>query len=151
MVNGYDLGYVGEIKAVNPKLILTLIQTDFIPVIAPIGIDKKGNSYNINGDYAAVAVAGALKAEKLVFLTDVEGVLMDVYDSSSVISRLSVKDVDSYIEKGIISGGMIPKVQCCVEGVKMGVRTVHILDGRIEHSLLLEIFTHKGVGTMIMK
>ncbi|HOQ16189.1 MAG TPA: acetylglutamate kinase [Defluviitaleaceae bacterium] len=151
LVDGYDLGYVGHVVAVNPRLLLTLIQTDFIPVIAPIGIDKKGNSYNINADYAAVAVAGALKAEKLVFLTDVEGVLMDVDDSSSVISQLSIKDVDRYIEKGIISGGMIPKVQCCVEGVKMGVKTVHILDGRIEHCLLLEIFTHKGVGTMIMQ
>lgn len=149
LVDGADVGYVGEIVKVNPNLIITLIQTDFVPVIAPVGIDKEGNSYNINADYAAVAVAGALEAEKLVFLTDVEGVLMDVSDSSSVISRLSVKNVDVYIDKGIISGGMIPKVKCCVEGVKKGVKTVHILDGRIEHCLLLEIFTHEGVGTMI--
>ena len=111
----------------NTKLITTLIEQDFIPVIAPIGIDKEGNSYNINADYAAVAVAGALKAQKLVFLTDVEGVLKDVSDSSSIISRLSIKDVDQYIKNGIISGGMIPKVECCVEGVKKGVKTVHIL------------------------
>ncbi|MDK2789066.1 MAG: acetylglutamate kinase, partial [Epulopiscium sp.] len=142
-------GFVGEVVNVNTELISTLIQKDFIPVIAPIGIDKEGNSYNINADYAAVAVAGALKAQKLVFLTDVEGVLKDVSDSSSIISRLSIKDVDEYIKNGIISGGMIPKVECCVEGVKKGVKTVHILDGRVEHCLLLEIFTQKGVGTMI--
>ncbi|HHW66634.1 acetylglutamate kinase [Defluviitalea raffinosedens] len=149
LVNGMDVGFVGEVVNVNTELISTLIQKDFIPVIAPIGIDKEGNSYNINADYAAVAVAGALKAQKLVFLTDVEGVLKDVSDSSSIISRLSIKDVDEYIKNGIISGGMIPKVECCVEGVKKGVKTVHILDGRVEHCLLLEIFTQKGVGTMI--
>lgn len=149
LVNGMDVGFVGEVVDVNTKLITTLIEQDFIPVIAPIGIDKEGNSYNINADYAAVAVAGALKAQKLVFLTDVEGVLKDVSDSSSIISRLSIKDVDQYIKNGIISGGMIPKVECCVEGVKKGVKTVHILDGRVEHCLLLEIFTQKGVGTMI--
>jgi len=151
LVNGMDVGFVGEVVNVNTKLITTLIEQDFIPVIAPIGIDKEGNSYNINADYAAVAVAGALNAQKLVFLTDVEGVLKDVSDSSSIISRLSIKDVDQYIKNGIISGGMIPKVECCVQGVKKGVKTVHILDGRVEHCLLLEIFTQKGVGTMIEK
>lgn len=151
LVNGMDVGFVGEVVNVNTKLITTLIEQDFIPVIAPIGIDKEGNSYNINADYAAVAVAGALNAQKLVFLTDVEGVLKDVSDSSSIISRLSIKDVDQYIKNGIISGGMIPKVDCCVQGVKKGVKTVHILDGRVEHCLLLEIFTQKGVGTMIEK
>ncbi|WP_058485522.1 acetylglutamate kinase [Defluviitalea phaphyphila] len=151
MVNGIDVGFVGEVVNVNTKLIKTLIATDFIPVVAPIGIDKNGNSYNINADYAAVAVAGALKAQKLVFLTDVEGVLKDVSDSSSIISRLSINEVDKYIKNGIISGGMLPKVECCVQGVKEGVETVHILDGRVEHCLLLEIFTQKGVGTMIEK
>ncbi|NLK21483.1 MAG: acetylglutamate kinase [Epulopiscium sp.] len=149
LVDDKDVGFVGEIINVNTKLITTLIQTDFIPVIAPIGIDKEGNSYNINADYAAVAVAGALKAQKLVFLTDVEGVLKDVSDSSSIISSLLVRDVDEYIKDGIISGGMIPKVECCVEGVKKGVKTVHILDGRVQHCLLLEVFTQRGVGTMI--
>lgn len=149
LVEGIDVGFVGEVVNVNTALITTLIEKDFIPVIAPIGIDKDGNSYNINADYAAVAVAGALCAQKLVFLTDVEGVLKDISDSSSIISRLSIKDVDEYIQNGIISGGMIPKVECCVSGVKKGVKTVHILDGRVEHCLLLEIFTQKGVGTMI--
>lgn len=148
-VHGEDVGFVGEITEVNTNLMDTLIQNDLIPVIAPIGTDQEGNTYNINADYAASAIAGALQAEKLVFLTDVEGVLTDVNDSSSVLSALSVQDVEDYKNKGIISGGMIPKVDCCVEGIKKGVKTVHILDGRVEHCLLLEIFTNKGVGTMI--
>ncbi len=148
-VDGLDIGYVGEVTEVDTKLLDTLIQNDFIPIIAPVGTDGAEGTYNINADYAALAIAGALKAEKLVFLTDVEGVLEDVNDSSSIISRLSVLKVPEYIESGIIAGGMIPKVQCCVEGVQQGVKTVHIIDGRVEHCLLLEIFTEKGIGTMI--
>lgn len=149
LADGMDIGYVGNVTKVDTKLVDALMDNDFIPVISPIGVDGEGKSYNINADYAAVAIAGALKAQKLVFLTDVEGVLKDVNDRSSIISRLSVKDVPGYIESGVIAGGMIPKVQCCVAGVERGVQTVHILDGRVEHCLLLEIFTQDGIGTMI--
>lgn len=149
--NGNDVGFVGEVENVNLKLLNSLIDNDFIPVIAPIGADNEGNSYNINADYAAVAIAGALRAQKLVFLTDVEGVLKDVNDSTSLISKLYLEEISELVRKGIISGGMLPKVECCAEGVVRGVKTVHILDGRIEHSLLLEIFTEQGIGTMIEK
>jgi len=148
VVEGKDIGYVGEVSHVDTSLIHSLIDHDFIPVIAPVGTDNSGNTYNINADYAASAIAGALNAEKLIFLTDVEGVLKDINDSRSLISRINVNEVDTYIEEGIISGGMIPKVMCCVEGINKGVKNVHILDGRVEHSLLLEIFTKSGVGTM---
>lgn len=146
-----DLGYTGEIKTINTHLIKTLIENDFIPVIAPVGKDNKGNTYNINADYAASAIAGALEAEKLVFLTDVEGVLKDVKDASSIVSYMTVSESQKLIKDGVISGGMIPKVECCIDGVKKGVQTVHILDGRVEHSLLLEIFTDQGIGTMIQR
>ena len=147
-VEGFDVGYVGEITTVNTGLIQTLIENDYIPVIAPIGTDDKGDTYNINADYAASSIAGALKAEKLVFLTDVEGILRDINDSSSLISKIEVMEVPEYIEQGVISGGMIPKAQCCASGIHKGVKSVHILDGRVEHSLLLEIFTTSGIGTM---
>jgi len=151
LVDGEDIGFVGEITKVNTKLIDSLLENDFIPVIAPIGTDEAGNTYNINADYAASAIAGALEAEKLIFLTDVEGVLRDIDDKSSLISRIAMDEVDTLIQEGVISGGMIPKVECCVEGLKHGVRSVHILDGRVLHSMLLEIFTKKGVGTMFCK
>lgn len=144
-----DYGYVGDIVSVDPSLIKSLIDNDFIPVIAPIGKDEQGQSYNINADYMAVAIAGSLQAEKLVFLTDVPGVLKDVNDSDSIISFMNATDVSGLIEDGTISGGMIPKVECCMEAVKQGVNNVHILDGRIEHCLILELFTTKGIGTMI--
>lgn len=146
--NGDDIGFVGEVTEVNTGLIDSLLANDFIPIIAPIGTDEAGQTYNINADYAASAIAGALDAEKLIFLTDVEGVLKDVKDPSSLISKITVEEVDMYIQQGIISGGMIPKVDCCVQGIHLGVNNVHILDGRVEHSLLLEIFTKSGVGTM---
>ena len=149
--NGVDYGFVGDIKKVDPGLLCSLIENDFIPVVSPIGKDKDGNTYNINADYAAVAVAGALKAQKLVFLTDVSGVLRDVDDPSSIMSFLKSEKVPSLIDDGTISGGMIPKVECCMAAVKKGVKNVHILDGRIEHSLILEIFTPEGIGTMIEK
>lgn len=150
-VIGTDIGYVGEVTNVNTKLILSLLENDFVPVIAPIGTDENGVTYNINADYAASAIAGALSAEKLIFLTDVEGVLADIDDKTSLISSISLEEIENYVQKGIISGGMIPKVECCAIGIEHGVKNVHILDGRVEHSLLLEIFTKSGVGTMFGK
>ncbi len=149
--DGIDYGCVGDVKEVDTSLIESLINNDFIPVIAPIGKDETGTTYNINADYAAVAIAGALKAEKLVFLTDVEGVMRDVHDPDSIMSFIRADKVQALIDDGTISGGMIPKVQCCMAGVEAGVENVHILDGRVEHCLLLEIFTQKGIGTMISK
>lgn len=146
---GLDLGLVGDVIGVKTDLITTLIDNDFVPVISSIGVDEFGNSYNVNADYAAVAVAGALNAQKLVFITDVAGIMEDVNDPDSVISSIKVKDVQQKIDSGIISGGMIPKVECCIAGVEAGVKNVHILDGRIAHCLILEIFTNKGIGTLI--
>lgn len=146
---GVDLGFVGEITKINTKLINTLIEGDFIPVIAPIGTDHEGNTYNINADYVAVGIAGALKAQKLVFLTDVEGVLKDKDSPDSLISYLSKEEAQAYLKDGTIAGGMIPKVACCLEAMEQGVEMVHILDGRVEHSLILEIYTHTGIGTML--
>lgn len=149
--DGIDYGSVGEVDAVDPKLISTLIESGFIPVIAPIGKDAEGNTYNINADYVAVAIAGALHAEKLVFLTDVEGVMRDIHDPDSRMSYIESETISELIADGTISGGMIPKVECCMAGIQQGVPNVHILDGRVEHSLLLEIFTQEGIGTMIVK
>ena len=149
--DGVDLGFVGEIEKVNTRLIKSLIDNDFIPIIAPIGSDEEGNTYNINADYAAVAIAGALNAQKLVFLTDVEGVLKDKDDPKSLISFLSDSEAKKYIESGIIAGGMIPKVECCMEAIEEGVSMVHILDGRKKHALILEIYTPNGIGTMMYK
>ena len=144
-----DYGCVGVVDHVDPTMLNSLIKSDIIPVIAPIGKDKEGNTYNINADYMAVAIAGALNAHKLVYLTDVPGVMKDVNDPSSLMSFIKAKDVPSLIEDGTISGGMIPKVECCLEAVKEGVNNVHILDGRIKHCLILELFTVNGIGTMI--
>lgn len=151
MPNGMDIGLVGEVTEVKTDLINTLIDNDFVPVISSIGVDENGTSYNVNADYAAVAVAGALKAEKLVFVTDVAGIMRDVNDPDSVISVIKTDEVNQLIEDGTISGGMLPKVQCCMAGVEAGVNNVHILDGRIAHCLILEIFTNKGIGTLIEK
>ncbi len=148
--NGDDIGYVGEVVDVNTGLIHTLLDNDFVPVISPIGVGLEDNkSYNINADYAAVSIAGALNAEKLVFITDVPGILKDVDDPESICSFISVDEVKEMIEDGTINGGMIPKVACCIAGVEAGVSHVHIIDGRIEHCLLLEIFTNRGIGTLI--
>lgn len=149
MPGGEDIGFVGEVCEVNTAIINTLLKENFIPVIAPIGTDEKGQSYNINADYAAVAIAGALKAEKLVFLTDVSGLLSDVNDAGSVITRIKESRIRELLADGTISGGMIPKMECCIAGVDAGVSHVHILDGRVEHALILEIFTKEGIGTMI--
>lgn len=148
---GIDLGYVGDIVKVNTRLLKSLIDNDFIPIIAPIGSDGQGNTFNINADYAAVAIAAAMNAEKLVFLTDVEGVLKDKNDPQSLISFLSDVQARHYIEEGIIAGGMIPKVECCMKAIKQGVSMVHILDGRQQHALVLEIYTPDGIGTMLYK
>lgn len=151
MPNGMDIGLVGDVTEVKTELINTLIDHDFVPVISSIGVDEAGNSYNVNADYAAVAVAGALKAEKLVFVTDVAGIMRNINDPDSVISTIKVDAVNALIADGTISGGMLPKVQCCMAGVEAGVNNVHILDGRIAHCLILEIFTNKGIGTLIEK
>lgn len=149
--SGLDLGFVGEIVSVDTKLIDSLIASDFLPVLAPVGRDDEGNTYNINADYAAVAIAGALNAQKLVFVTDVAGVMADVDDYKSLITQMTVAEAQENIDNGIISGGMIPKVECCIAAVESGVKTVHIIDGRVEHSMLLEIFTQEGIGTMFKK
>lgn len=151
VVEGADIGFVGDISKVDPKLIKSLVENDFIPVIAPVGTDNQGLTYNINADYAASAIAGALNAEKLIFLTDVQGVMKDINDETSLVSKLTIEQVEQLKAEGIIAGGMIPKVDCCVEGLNAGVKNVHILDGRVEHSMLLEIFTKSGVGTMFGK
>ncbi len=151
MTGEADLGYVGEVVKVNTELMKGLMDNDFVPVVAPVGTDNYGNTYNINADYAASAIAGALHAQKLVFLTDVEGILKDKNDPSSIIRRISLAQAERYIKDGTIAGGMIPKAKCCMDGIHQGVESVHILDGRLPHSLLLEIFTDDGVGTMMTK
>lgn len=150
MPNGKDIGFVGDIKKVNTEILDTLLENDFIPIIAPIGMDENGDTYNINADDAACAVAGAIRAEKLAFLTDVEGVYMNPSDSSSLIPFLNLIEANELIESGVISGGMLPKVTNCINAVNKGVSRVHILDGRREHCLLLEFFTKKGIGTAIV-
>lgn len=150
LVNGQDIGFVGNIKHVNTDLIDTLLDNDFVPVIAPIGIDDEYQNYNINADDAACAIATAMKAEKLVFLTDIEGVYADPNDKSSLISVLTLKKADELLASGFIGGGMLPKLKNCVDAVRNGVSRVHILDGRIPHCLLLEFFTNKGIGTAIV-
>lgn len=145
-----DLGFVGEVTGVNPEIIETLVTKSYIPVIAPVGAGEDGESYNINADYAAGAIAGALRADKLVLLTDVEGIYADYEDKDSLISTVRTSEVDGLISSGVISGGMIPKVECCVHAISSGVRQVHIIDGRVPHSILLEIFTDEGIGTMVL-
>jgi len=148
--NGQDIGFVGDVKEVNSELIDSLLDNDFIPVIAPIGLGEDYESYNINADDAACAVARAIQAEKLAFLTDVEGVCQNPEDKSTLISVLTLAKADEMIESGQISGGMLPKIRNCIDAVNNGVNRVHILDGRKEHCLLLEFFTQKGIGTAII-
>jgi acetylglutamate kinase len=145
------LGFVGEVEAVNPAVVDTLIEHGYIPVIAPIGLSASGGSYNINADLVASAVAIAVQAAKLVLLTDVPGLLRDVEDPNSLISVLQVNEVEAYRQSGVIRGGMIPKIDCCVRAVQNGVGRTHIVDGREPHSILLEIFTNQGVGTMVQR
>ncbi|MBR6451489.1 MAG: acetylglutamate kinase [Lachnospiraceae bacterium] len=146
--DGADIGYVGSIREVNTKIIEDLLDKDFLPIIAPIGLDDNFDTYNINADDAACAIAKAMHADKLAFLTDIEGVFVDPEDKSTFVSRLTVSEADKMIEDGHIGGGMLPKLNNCTDAIKNGVNRVHILDGRKPHSLLLEVFTNKGIGTM---
>lgn len=149
--NGQDIGFVGNVTRVKPDIIKTMIENDYIPVIAPIGMDVSGNSYNINADDAACAIAAALSAEKLAFLTDIEGVYKDPKDPKTLLSVLTLSDAKALIDDGYIGGGMLPKLRNCIESVKNGVSRVHIIDGRSPHCLLLEFFTNKGIGTAIVE
>lgn len=146
-----DLGCVGEITRINPEIVQMVLSQGYIPVVAPIGVGKDGESYNINADYVASELAAALGANKLVLLTDVEGILADQHDSGSILSVVKLSEVPELIEQGVIAGGMIPKVECCVQALQKGVGRTHIIDGRILHSILLEVFTDEGVGTMVVK
>ena len=145
---GQDIGYVGEITKVDPKILFDMMDHDYLPIVAPIGLDDQFETYNINADEAACAIAKAVGADKLVYLTDVEGLYRDFEDKSSFISRISVTEAEELIPDGMIGGGMLPKLSNCTDAVRGGVKRVHILDGRVPHSILLEIFTNKGNGTM---
>ncbi len=148
--DGQDIGFVGDIREVNPKVLYDLLEKDFLPIVAPIGLDDSFHTYNINADDAACAIAKAVHAEKLAFLTDIEGLYRDINDKSSFISRLTADQADALIADGCIGGGMLPKLSNCTSAIRNGVNQVHILDGRILHCLLLEIFTNEGVGTSIV-
>ncbi|WP_346708764.1 acetylglutamate kinase [Massilistercora timonensis] len=148
--DGADIGFVGDIKKVNAEVLYDLIEKDFLPVICPVGLDDDYNTYNINADDAACAIAKAMRAEKLAFLTDIEGVYRDPKDPSTLISELRVSEARKLMNEGVIGGGMLPKLNSCIDAIEHGVSRVHILDGRIPHCLLLEIFTNKGIGTAIL-
>lgn len=149
--DGVDLGLVGQVTRVNTKLLHMLAQDEYVPVIAPVGVGPDGESYNINADTVAGEVAVAMGAEKLMFLTDIDGIYLDVNDSSSLIPVITVSEIHRYIEQGILTGGMIPKVQGCIRAVEQGVRRTHIVNGTIPHPIVLEIFTDRGIGTMVCK
>ena len=144
-----DIGYVGKTKRINIDIIEDLIDRDYVPVISPIGAGEDGESYNINADYVAADIAGALRAEKLLLLTDTEGVYKDFEDKNSFISTLKADDAKEYIREGIIAGGMIPKVEACLRAISNGAGKAHIIDGRLPHSIILELFTAAGIGTQV--
>lgn len=146
-----DIGYVGEVEAVDTGLLDDLIDHDYIPVIAPIGVDEEGASYNINADYVAAEIAGALHAEKMLLLTDIEGVYKDYHDKDTFISTLHRSEARAYIKDGIINGGMIPKIEACLKALDAGAGKAHIIDGRLAHSILLEILTPQGIGTQVVR
>lgn len=148
--DGKDIGFVGDVKEVNPQILYDMLDNDYLPVVCPIGMDDEYNTYNINADDAACAIAKAMKVEKLAFLTDIEGVYADYEDKSSLISELKISKAKELMSGGGIGGGMLPKIQNCIDAIEAGVSRVHILDGRIPHCLLLEIFTNKGIGTAIL-
>ena len=148
--DGQDIGYVGEITGVNPDILFDMLEKDYLPIIAPIGLDKDYHTYNINADDAACAIAKAVHAEKLAFLTDIEGLYKDINDKSTFISRLTASEAEGLIHDGYIGGGMLPKLNNCTSAIRNGVNRVHILDGRLAHCLLLEIFTNQGIGTAIV-
>ena len=149
--DGHDIGFVGEIEDVDPKILFDLLEKDFLPIVAPTGLDSEYNTYNINADDAACAIAKAVNAEKLFFLTDIKGLYRNIDDPESFISRLTAKEAKELLDKGFVGGGMIPKLGNCIDAIEGGVNNVIILDGRILHCLLLEIFTKNGVGTAIVK
>lgn len=144
-----DIGFVGDVTRINPGLVQNLMAEGYIPVVSPVGVGESGESYNINADYVAGELAASLKADKLILLTDVQGIFEDFNDRDSLISELRLDDITGKISSGVISGGMIPKVECCADAINGGVNSAHIIDGRIPHSLLLEIFTDRGIGTMV--
>ncbi len=148
--DGKDIGFVGDVKEVDPKVLFDLLEKDFLPIVCPIGLGDAFDTYNINADDAACAIARAVNAEKLAFLTDIEGVYKDPADKSTLISELSVSEAHKLIDTGYIGGGMLPKLNNCIDAIENGVSRVHILDGRIPHCLLLEIFTNRGIGTAIL-
>ena len=148
--NGEDIGFVGDVTNVNADILYDLLEKDFLPIICPVGLDDDNNTYNINADDAACAIAKAMKAEKLAFLTDIEGVYKDPQDPSTLISELTVSEAHKLVGDGYIGGGMLPKIRSSVEALEAGTSEVHMIDGRVPHSLLLEIFTDKGVGTEIV-
>ena len=147
---GEDIGFVSEVKKVNADILYDLLEKDFLPIVCPVGMDDEFNTYNINADDAACAIARAVKAEKLAFLTDIEGVYKDPEDPKTLISELRVDEAQKLMADGYIGGGMLPKLQNCIDAIENGVSRVHILDGRIPHCLLLEIFTNRGIGTAIL-
>lgn len=149
--DGQDIGYVGDVKEVHAGILYDLLEKDFLPIVAPIGLDEQFHTYNINADDAACAIAKAVGADKLVFLTDIEGLYKDINDKASFISRITASEANALIEEGFIGGGMLPKLNNCTDAIENGVNRVHILDGRIAHCLLLEIFTKEGIGTAIIK
>jgi acetylglutamate kinase len=148
--SGKNIGFVGKVSRVNTAVLNSLNREEFIPVIAPLGLGKDGHTYNVNADEAAGAIAGALKAEKLVFLTDVPGICKKKDDPKTLFSTVKARDVPKLLKSGVISGGMIPKIEACLHALKSGVHKTHIIDGTLPHALLLEIFTPQGVGTEII-
>ena len=150
-VKDEKLGYVGEIASVNVQPILDLLEKDYIPVISTVGSDLEGNTYNINADTAAAHIAGALRAERLITMTDITGVMMDPHDPESLMPCIDLVDARQLMEEGVISGGMIPKIECCIDAISYGVRKVIILDGRVPHAILMEVLTNEGAGTMVVK
>lgn len=146
-----ELGYVGEITDINVQPILDVIEMGYIPVVSTVGFDSDGNTYNINADTVAAGIAGKLKAESLISMTDIAGILRDKDDPSTLISKIFAEDAPKLMDEGIISGGMIPKVQCCVDAINLGVRKVFVIDGRIPHSIIIEVLTDEGIGTMFVK
>lgn len=146
-----ELGFVGDITKVNVQPILDCLEKGYIPVVSTLGCDKQGNVYNVNADTAAAKIAGAMEAESLISLTDISGILRDMNDPSSLISHIEIEEAKSLMEEGVISGGMIPKVECCIDAINWGVRKVFIIDGRVEHSILIETLTDEGIGTMFYR
>lgn len=146
-----DIGFVGKVKKINPEIINLLEEKGFITVISPIGVDEEGNTYNINADYVAGELAGALGADKFMLMTDITGILKDIKDPKSLLTKVSIEGIKKLIKEGVISGGMLPKVSACITALEKGSNKVHMIDGRLPHAILLELFTDDGIGTMIVK